>query len=59
MVELKLGPQKKEITMTRYNFLLEDGATLKQIESLIDHGMEGKELGDAVREIINDMRNNK
>lgn len=59
MVELKLGPQKKEITLTRYSYLLEDSAILKQIESLVDHGMEGKELGDEVRTIINDMRNTK
>lgn len=53
MLELK---PTRQIAEVRYRILLQDAAILQQITGLIALGLKGKELGDAVEDIINDSR---
>lgn len=46
----------QEISTTRLAILLEGAAVLQQIQGLINHGVDGKELADAVKEIIREMQ---
>ena len=53
MLELK---PTRQITELRYMILLNNAAILNQITGLIDLGVKGKELGDAVEDIIKESR---
>lgn len=55
-VERSLEPKTKAVDKVRFAHMREDAATLREIESLYDHGIRGEELGDAVEAIIKDMR---
>lgn len=55
-MEINLLPTSRPINKTRLSYIREDAATLREIESLYDHGLRGEQLGKAVEDIIQEMR---
>ena len=53
---LSLEPVTKAVDKTQYSWLMEIAATMKLIESCIDHGMDDEEIGKTVLHIINESR---